>query len=153
MPKARPSHWDFPYEQDDREYFGFLYLIVNNLTGRSYIGRKRYRKGGKGKSAGQQNAWRQYTSSSKTLKEDIDKLGKENFSFYALAEFEDGTDLHYWENYLIYTNHCLLSVDWYNNHVNDVYVLPKQLPCRWREESIDELIERSLNNEGLRGVL
>ena len=153
MPAKRP-HWDFPFEMNDRQYFGFLYLIVNNISGRAYIGRKQYRKGGKksSKSYGQQNAWRQYTSSSATLKEDIATLGKENFSFYALAEYEDRTDLHYWENYLIYTNGCLLSGDWYNNHVNDVYVLPKRLPGRWRKESVKELIERSIGCQNTKRI-
>ena len=67
-----------------QDYFGFVYLIQNNLTGKKYIGRKylwqfRTPKGKKRKVKSESD-WKNYYGSCPELKEDIDKLGRENFS-------------------------------------------------------------------------
>jgi len=69
---------------DIGDYFGFVYLIENKQTGRKYIGRKylwqfRTPKGKKRKVKSESN-WKEYYGSCPELKEDIDKLGRENFS-------------------------------------------------------------------------
>jgi hypothetical protein len=69
---------------DIGDYFGFVYLIENKLNGRKYIGRKylwqfRTPKGKKRKVKSESN-WKEYYGSCPELKEDIDKLGRENFS-------------------------------------------------------------------------
>ena len=71
-------HWTF---KDDKtrvpqpdEYFGFVYVITNKLTTKQYIGCKQYWQMRKRKKHKPSN-WRVYTSSSKDLNEDIDKLG------------------------------------------------------------------------------
>jgi hypothetical protein len=67
-----------------QDNFGFVYLIQNNLNGKKYIGRKylwqfRTPKGKKRKVKSESD-WKNYYGSCPELKEDIDKLGRENFS-------------------------------------------------------------------------
>ena len=74
-----------PFESEDIEdHYGFVYLIENKLNGKRYIGRKylwqfRTPKGKKRKVKSESN-WKDYYGSCPELKEDIDKLGRENFS-------------------------------------------------------------------------
>jgi hypothetical protein len=74
-----------PFESVDIEdYFGFVYLIENKLNGKKYIGRKylwqfRTPKGKKRKVKSESD-WKNYYGSCPELKEDIDKIGRENFS-------------------------------------------------------------------------
>jgi len=73
-----------PFTSSDiQDYFGFVYLIQNNLNGRKYIGRKyfwqfRTPKGKKRKVKSESN-WKDYYGSCPELKEDIEKYGRENF--------------------------------------------------------------------------
>lgn len=71
---------------DPSNYYGFVYVITNLLSGKKYIGKKffwsskrrqvnKVRKRYKAESD-----WKEYWSSSEELKSDIEKLGKENFS-------------------------------------------------------------------------
>ena len=74
-----------PFTSEDiGDHYGFVYLIENKLNGRKYIGRKylwqfRTPKGKKRKVKSESN-WKEYYGSCPELKEDIDKLGRENFS-------------------------------------------------------------------------
>jgi hypothetical protein len=74
-----------PFESVDiQDYFGFVYLIENKLNGKKYIGRKylwqfRTPKGKKRKVKSESD-WKNYYGSCPELKEDIDKIGRENFS-------------------------------------------------------------------------
>jgi hypothetical protein len=74
-----------PFESNDiQDYFGFVYLIENKLNGKKYIGRKylwqfRTPKGKKRKVKSESD-WKNYYGSCPELKEDIDKIGRENFS-------------------------------------------------------------------------
>jgi hypothetical protein len=74
-----------PFTSDDiQDFFGFVYLIQNNLNGRKYIGRKylwsfRTPKGKKRKVKSESD-WKKYYGSCPELKEDIIKYGRENFS-------------------------------------------------------------------------
>ena len=67
-----------------KDYYGFLYLIENKLTGRKYIGRKyfvqkRKPKGGKRRVTSESD-WKKYYGSNEQLKSDAKDFGKENFS-------------------------------------------------------------------------
>jgi ribosome maturation factor RimP len=76
---------DKPFESIDiQDYFGFVYLIENKLNGKKYIGRKYFWQfrtpKGKKRKVKSESDWKNYYGSCPELKEDIDKLGRENFS-------------------------------------------------------------------------
>ena len=67
-----------------KDYYGFLYLIENKLTGRKYVGRKyfvqkRKPKGGKRRVTSESD-WKKYYGSNEQLKADAKEFGKEKFS-------------------------------------------------------------------------
>lgn len=76
---------DQPINEIDPKYEAFVYLITNLVTGKQYIGLKltKFSKTkqvkGKKKKIKVESDWREYWSSSEELKEDVQKLGKENF--------------------------------------------------------------------------
>ena len=83
---SNPWYYDGkPFESSDiQDYFGFVYLIENKLNGRKYIGRKylwqfRTPKGKKRKVKSESD-WKNYYGSCPELKEDIERLGRQNFS-------------------------------------------------------------------------
>jgi hypothetical protein len=83
---SNPWHYNGkPFESSDiQDYFGFVYLIENNLNGRKYIGRKYFfsfrTPKGKKRKVKLESDWKNYYGSCPELKEDIEKFGRENFS-------------------------------------------------------------------------
>jgi len=73
-----------PFTTDDiGNLFGFVYRITNLQSGKQYIGRKyfwqkRKPKGGKRRVTSESD-WKRYFGSSDELKQDIGRMGKENF--------------------------------------------------------------------------
>ena len=73
-----------PFTSDDiGDQFGFVYRITNIQTGKQYIGRKyfyqkRKPKGGKRRVTSESD-WKRYYGSSEDLKQDIRRVGRENF--------------------------------------------------------------------------
>ena len=67
-------------------FYGFVYCITNNLTGRKYIGKKffwsakRKQVNKVRKRIKVESDWKDYWSSSEELKADVERLGKENFT-------------------------------------------------------------------------
>lgn len=108
---ARLGHWKNPsrLKLDPEESFGFVYLIVNMLTGRRYIGKKQYHRYSKGQRQSTSD-WKTYTSSSRSVNADIAQLGKKNFHFEILTEFQTRNGLTYGETNL--------------QHVADVLTVP-----------------------------
>ena len=76
--------------------FGFVYIITNTKTTKAYVGCKQYFSMGKKKT---KHKWETYTGSSKYLKEDIEKIGKEHFTFEVIAEYKNKRSLRYYEAY------------------------------------------------------
>jgi len=76
--------------------FGFVYLITNTKTTKAYVGCKQYFSMGKKK---RKHKWEIYTGSSKYLNEDIEKIGKEHFTFEVIAEYKNKRSLRYYEAY------------------------------------------------------
>ena len=76
--------------------FGFVYLITNTQTRKKYVGCKQYFSIGKKK---KKHKWEIYTGSSKYLNEDIEKIGKEHFTFEVIAEYKNKRSLRYYEAY------------------------------------------------------
>jgi hypothetical protein len=111
-----------PFTADQTEgYYGFVYIIRNNLTNKSYIGRKYFSKAstkqikGKRKKIRKPSDWENYWSSSDELKNDIKKFGKENFTRIILHLCKTRATCSYMETWEIFKNKCLLSDDWYNS--------------------------------------
>ena len=94
-----------------QDYFGFVYLIQNNLNGKKYIGRKylwqfRTPKGKKRKVKSESN-WKEYYGSCPELKEDIDKLGRENFSRTILSLHKTKGKTNFGETSQLFKNDVL----------------------------------------------
>ena len=134
-------HWTF---RDDKtrvpqpdEYFGFVYIITNKKTQRKYIGCKQYWQMRHRKRYKPSN-WKVYTSSSKELCEDIDKIGKRNFKFEIIQEYETKRGLHYYEQYYQMKYHVLTAVlegtdqrEYYNKNVGGIrFYVPLE---RWED--------------------
>ena len=64
--------------------FGFVYLITNIQSGKRYIGRKYFWQfrtpRGKKRKVKSESDWKKYYGSCPELKEDIERLGRQNFS-------------------------------------------------------------------------
>ena len=82
---SEKHHW--VGEVDPDTYYGFVYLITNTVSGRKYIGRKFYHTYKKRKRVRESN-WRVYAGSCKPLKEDIQRLGKDKFTFEIICNYK-----------------------------------------------------------------
>ena len=146
-------HWTF---RDDKtrapqpdEYFGFVYVISNKLTTKQYIGCKQYWQMRKRKRHKPSN-WRVYTSSSKDLNEDIDKIGKRRFKFEIIQEYKTKRGLHYYEQFYQMKHHVLTAViegsdepAYYNKNIGGIrFYVPLE---KW--EDPEWLKERYQNSE------
>ena len=123
-------HWKYAGKPDIESKFGFVYIITNKKTGKAYIGCKQYWHYKKGKKSRQSN-WKVYMGSSKSLTEDIKKLGKRNFKFEMLAEYKNKRSLRYYECYYQMKYNVLASVlegtdepAFYNNYVGGKWYRP-----------------------------
>lgn len=71
---------------DVGKHIGFVYLITNNIDDRKYVGKKLFwftkTKTVKGKKKKEKyiSDWKTYWSSSEELKDDVKRLGEENFT-------------------------------------------------------------------------
>jgi len=93
------NHW-VRYDTEESfvpnlDKFGFVYIITNMKSGKAYVGCKQYFRG-KSKKKMQ---WETYIGSSKYLKADIEKIGKEHFTFEVIAEYKNKRSLRYYEAY------------------------------------------------------
>ena len=74
---------------DIDNFFGFVYCITNEQNGRKYIGRKYFWKfrtpRGKKRKVKSESDWKKYYGSSEELKEEIQRLGRQNFSRVILS--------------------------------------------------------------------
>jgi hypothetical protein len=111
----------------DENTFGFIYLITNNLNGKKYIGKKQCtsrikRKPLKGKKNSRidykESDWKTYTSSSNELNADIDKHGKDKFTFRILRTCDSKWSLAYFEIKEQLGEDVLLRNDYYNGICN-----------------------------------
>lgn len=99
------GHWVYQSDFVIDDWYGFVYRITNLLNGREYIGKKAFFNTTKRKRKGRKNRktfktesdWKEYMSSSDYLKEDIEKLGKDNFSFDIIELCKTKGDLTYRE--------------------------------------------------------
>jgi hypothetical protein len=122
------GHWilsESIYLNEDT--FGFIYEITNTVSGKKYIGKKQCKsklkrkplKGKKNKRIEiKESGWREYTSSSVELNEDIKKLGKDKFIFKIIRACGSKWELAYFEISEQLAKDVLLRDDYYNGIIN-----------------------------------
>ena len=111
----------------DENTFGFIYEITNTITNKKYIGKKQCKsklkrkplKGKKNKRIEiKESDWKEYTSSSTELNEDIVKYGKSKFIFKILKTCASKWELAYKEISEQISRQVLLRDDYYNGIIN-----------------------------------
>ena len=109
---------------DDAEgYFGFVYLITHNPTGRKYIGKKFFTKAGvrqikgKKKKIRKTSDWETYWGSNVELQAEITKNGEEQYTREILHLCKSRSECSYMETFEIFNRHALLSDSYYNSWV------------------------------------
>jgi hypothetical protein len=111
----------------DENTFGFIYEITNTITGKKYIGKKQCKsklkrkplKGKKNKRIEiKESDWKEYTSSSSDLNEDIKKYGKDKFIFKILRACGSKWELAYFEISEQIDKNVLMREDYYNGIIN-----------------------------------
>jgi hypothetical protein len=128
----------------NEETFGFIYEITNLIENKKYIGKKQCiskikRKPLKGKTRKRidfvESDWKEYTSSSEKLNEDIKKHGKENFLFKILKVCGSKWELAYEEIKEQIKNDVLLRDDYYNGIINvRIGTPPKDIKDKYNNE-------------------
>ena len=133
---------DFDYEEN-KKYFGFVYLITNTVNNKKYLGRKYFKvkktfqKDKKKFKMSVENDWRDYYGSSTKLKEDIEKHGKEAFKREILALGLTAGVVNFLEVEYQFKLEVLRSDEWYNDNING----------KWYSDLISTYAEKSLLNE------
>lgn len=99
------GHWhcDLTFEVDD--YFGFIYRVTDLRNDMEYIGRKQFHRHTRKKIKNRKNRkkvvkedkWRDYTTSSKRINEEIDEHGMSNFKFEIIELCKTKGELSYRE--------------------------------------------------------
>jgi hypothetical protein len=121
-----------PVETLPEECIGFVYLIVNNLSGRKYIGKKlakfskttyktvKQKNGIKKKKKIRSKIdsdWKDYYGSSAELSADIEKLGINSFTREILYYCNSKSECSYIEAREQFSRQVLESTDYYNGHI------------------------------------
>lgn len=97
------GHWDVSRvgEFEPADWFGFVYVITDRQTSKSYIGKKQFQhkrqKTLKNKSRTKESDWRTYTSSCEPLNEAIAERGKSDFDFRIIQMCSGKCELSYTE--------------------------------------------------------
>jgi len=134
------GHWIYNgTEVDLSSMIGFVYVIQRIYpTSKFYIGKKllvnkKKRKPLKGRVNARryvvESDWQSYTGSSPKLNEDIEKTGKENFTFEILAFYPSKMLLAYHETKEIIDRNAIFSNEYYNEVLN----------CRFRNKKHESL--------------
>lgn len=111
---------------------GFVYLIVNKISGKKYIGKKlakfsktsyktvKLKNGTKKKKKIRSKIdsdWQTYYGSNDQLNEDVKTLGPENFTREILFFCNSKAECSYIEAREQFTHRVLESADYYNGHI------------------------------------
>lgn len=109
---------------DPQEFWGFVYLIENTLTGQKYAGKKFFTKSktrvkkGKRKRERVDSDWQNYWGSSAKVAEAIETHGKDNFIRTILHLCRTKAECSYFEAYEIFTRKALIDTNYYNDWVS-----------------------------------
>ena len=101
-----------PFTSDDiDDNYGFVYRIINTVNQKEYIGRKyftqkRKPKGSKRKVTSESD-WKKYYGSSEDLKQDIRRMGKENFRREIISLHKTLGQVNYEETKQLFLNNVL----------------------------------------------
>ena len=115
------GHWVTDKEFNPVSHCGFVYLIINNISGKKYIGKKNFNV--RGNSC---RHWTKYTGSQKELNNDIKMFGKDNFIFRITHICDTSSELDYTEyNEQIYHNVLCATLqngerEFYNRCIHNV---------------------------------
>ena len=92
-------------------FFGFVYCITNSQSNRRYIGRKYFWKfrtpKGKKRKVKSESDWKKYYGSCPELKEEIEQLGRQNFSRTILSLHNTAGKTNYEETRQLFSNNVL----------------------------------------------
>lgn len=108
---------------DAGDWYGFIYEITNNLTGKKYIGRKYFTEAKtrqvklKKKRTRVESNWREYWGSNKVLNEDVIAHGVEHFTRVILMLCTTRGNTNYWEAKFLFDNNVLFSDNYYNDWI------------------------------------
>lgn len=115
-----------------QDYFGFVYHIHCNQTGRDYIGRKYFwsfrKPRGKSRKVKSESDWKKYYGSSDELKADINKWGKTSCDRRILSLHTTKGQCNYEETRQLFLNNVLKeSLDdgtpaYYNSNILGRYM-------------------------------
>ena len=119
---------------------GFVYQIINNITGRKYIGKKlakfskttqktvKLKNGTKKKKKIRSKVdsdWQTYYGSSDELLKDIENVGAENFTREILYYCKSKAECSYVEAREQFSRRVLESEDYYNGHIHGSHIKGK----------------------------
>jgi len=136
-------HWQ-GLTPDPENYYGFLYIITNTVSGKKYIGRKFYHSYRKRIPVKESN-WRTYTGSCKPLNEDIKTLGKDKFTFEIFKQYKTRGNVIYYECNYQHKFDVLTERDengerlWYNGNIGAIKFIP---PVEQKPETIQKRVKK-----------
>ena len=87
------------------EYYGFIYIVTNNVNNKKYIGKRYYGKNG---------TWKYYLGSGTIINKAIKKYGRKNFSREIIENCETKEKLSEREKYWISYYNAVESPNYYN---------------------------------------
>jgi hypothetical protein len=139
------GHWQCPFNHINiDEWEGFVYRIIDKVTGKEYIGKKQFWSVNRIKVKGRSNKkvvrkesdWKSYTGSSLKLNDAIKEYGKDKFIFLIESLHETKSSLHYGE-ILVQIHEDVLRAKlpngqrkYYNGMINSVKYTPPELTDR-----------------------
>ena len=135
MPVDYENPWNYNGKvfnsADIHDYFGFVYNITNLKNQRQYVGRKYFWQfrtpKGKNRKVKSESDWKKYYGSCPELREDVDKIGKENFQRKILSLHKTKGKTNFEETRQLFYNNVLTeSLDdgtplYYNSNILSRY--------------------------------
>jgi len=104
-------------------YIGFVYMITNTTNNKRYIGKKNFyfaktkQIKGKKKRYKVESDWKDYYGSNDRLNQDVNLIGKHNFTREILRLCSSKGEMTYFEAKYQFQNAVLESEDWYNSWI------------------------------------
>jgi hypothetical protein len=111
--------WQFPDQMGVKPYEGFIYVIVDKVLNKAYLGKKYY--WGKGKlNKGEPLPWKNYKTSSKKVKAFLKDGKDEEFEFIVLEQYQTKGGLSYAETWSLCRLDTPLSDQWLNSRIEGI---------------------------------